>query len=70
VNKLRQNGEEVSLYFIPELCKLAGIDDSVTRDGKFMKSLASYTKLTPKERVRRTNDFLALLDEKTGKTDT
>jgi aubergine-like protein len=50
---------------VPELCKLAGIDDNVTKDGQFMKALAAYTKLTPKERVSKTNEFLYLLNETT-----
>ena len=57
------DGETKTSYFIPELCKLAGIDDSITKDGKFMQNLALYTKLTPKQRVLKTNDFLPLLDE-------
>lgn len=67
VNKIGTDQKPVTLYFIPELCCLAGIDDSMTKDGNFMKSLASYTKLTPKERVAMTNDFLPLLDEKKNK---
>ncbi len=63
------NPEETqTLYFVPELCKLAGIDDSMTKDGTFMKNLATYTKLLPKERVQRTNEFLSLLEEKNSKT--
>lgn len=58
------SGEKVNLYFVPELCVLAGIDDAITKDGQFMKSLAEYTKLTPKERVAKTNEFLPLLDDK------
>jgi hypothetical protein len=58
------NKKMISLYFIPELCHLAGIDDSVVKDGAFMKELAKETKLTPTERVSKTNQFMALLDEK------
>lgn len=65
VNRIGSNNEKVTLYIIPELCKLAGIDDTVTKDGQFMKELAAYTKLTPKERVNKTNEFLYLLNENT-----
>jgi hypothetical protein len=58
------NKKTIPLYFIPELCNLAGIDDSVVKDGNFMKELAKETKLTPVERVNKTNQFMALLDEK------
>ena len=61
------NGEKSTLYFVPELCVLAGIDDAITKDGAFMKNLATYTKLTPKDRVAKTNEFLPLLEEKKSK---
>jgi hypothetical protein len=57
----------IALYFVPELVHLAGIDDSVVKDGFFMKELAKETKLNPAERVTKTNQFMALLDEKTLK---
>ena len=61
---------ETSLYFVPELCHLGGLDDSAIKNGKFMKELAMYTKLIPAERVKKTNQFLDLLEsseKKTGK---
>jgi hypothetical protein len=65
VNRLdKSTGNTIPLYFVPELCLLAGIDDSVVKDGLFMKELAKETKLTPPERVSKTNDFLKLLDDK------
>jgi aubergine-like protein len=65
VNKIGSNNEKITLYIVPELCKIAGIDDTVTKDGQFMKALAAYTKLTPKERVAKTNDFFHLINEST-----
>ena len=50
-----------NLYFIPELCFLAGIEDSAAKDGPFMRELANYTKLNPTDRVKKTNEFLNLL---------
>jgi hypothetical protein len=65
VNRIdKSTGDTIPLYFVPELCLLAGIDDSVVKDGLFMKELAKETKLTPQERVSKTNDFLKLLDDK------
>jgi len=55
-------GNVISLYFVPELCHLGGLDDSATKNGKFMKELANYTKLFPAERVKKTNQFLNLLE--------
>ena len=54
---------EKTLYFIPELCNLAGLDDSATKDFKFMKKLADFTKLNPSDRVKKTNEFLDLLKD-------
>jgi hypothetical protein len=59
--------KEVTLYFIPELCHLGGLDDSAIKNGKFMKQLAQYTKLNPFERVKKTNQFLDLLESKEQK---
>ena len=50
-------------YFIPELCSLAGLEDSDTKNGQFMKELAYYTKLEPNEKVKKTNEFIKLLDD-------
>ena len=73
VRKPNSEGEMVNLYFIPELCSLAGLDDESTRDGQFMKQLAQYTKLEPSDRVQLTDQFLELLwdedvDEKKDKS--
>ena len=43
------------------LCNLAGLDDEFIKDRDFMKQLANYTKLTPKDRITKTNEFLKLL---------
>ena len=53
---------ETTLYFVPELCHLGGLDDTAIKNGKFMKELAMYTKLIPAERVKKTNQFLNLLE--------
>jgi hypothetical protein len=59
--------KEVTLYFVPELCHLGGLDDSAIKNGKFMKQLAQYTKLNPFDRVKKTNQFLNLLESKEQK---
>jgi hypothetical protein len=48
---------------VPELCYLAGLDDEFIKDRDFMKQLADYTKLNPKDRINKTNEFLNLLKE-------
>ena len=58
--------KNINLYFIPELCSLAGLEDEDTQDREFMQKLSKFTKLEPKERIEKTNEFVKLLtnDEK------
>ena len=56
-----------SIYFIPELCNLGGLDDSAVKNGQFMKELANYTKLKPELRVNKTDEFLKLLNNSENK---
>ena len=69
VRKTDSQGEPISLYFIPELCFLAGLEDDAIKDGKFMRELANYTKLEPNDRVSKTNEFIDLLKDKTKNKD-
>ena len=57
--------QQINLYFIPELCYLAGLEDDSIKDGYFMKELAKHTKLEPLERINKTNEFLKLLIDPT-----
>ena len=52
-----------NLYFVPELCFLAGLEDEEVKDGFFMKELAKKTKLEPYDRIKKTNEFLELLKD-------
>ena len=63
VKRKDAEGEDINLYFVQELCYLAGLDDNFIKDREFMKQLADYTKLTPKDRINKTNEFLKLLTE-------
>ena len=56
--------EERNLYFIPELCFLAGLEEHEVKDKYLMKELAQYTKFEPNERIEKINRFLDLLVEK------
>ena len=53
VRRTDSQGEPINLYFVPEFCSLAGLEDDATKDGFFMKELAKYTKLEPKDRVNK-----------------
>ena len=50
-----------NLYFIPEFCSLAGLEEEDTQDKEFMQKLSKFTKLEPKERIEKTNEFDKLL---------
>ena len=65
VRRTDSQGEPVNLYFVPELCFLAGLDDDAVKDGKFMRELANYTKFEPNDRVNKTNEFIKLLVDNT-----
>lgn len=63
---VKRNGpqEQVNtLYFIPELCYLCGLDDAAVKNGNFMKQLANYTKLKPYDRVSKTEEFIKLTED-------
>ena len=67
VKKKDAQGKDFDLYFVPEMCYLAGLDDEFLKDREFMKNLANYTKLDPKFRITKTNEFLKLLVETKNK---
>ena len=63
VRRTDSQGEPLNLYFVPEFCSLAGLEDEATKDGYFMKELAKYTKLEPQDRINKTNEFIKLLED-------
>ena len=69
VKRKDAEGNDINLFFVPELCYLAGLDDDFIRDREFMKKLADYTKLTPQDRINKTNEFLKLLVDDTREED-
>ena len=56
-------GNPYNNYYIPEFCRLSGLEDDATKDGYFMKELARYTKMNPSVRVKATEEFLDLLKD-------
>ena len=65
VRNKNKNGQIQNSYFVPELCSLENLEDDAKKDGNFMKQLAKYTKLEPSERVKKTNEFIKLLEDPT-----
>jgi aubergine-like protein len=50
-----------TIYLIPELMNMTGLTDQMRNNGRLMKALAEYTKLSPYKRmeeIRRTSDKL------------
>ena len=63
VRRKDSQGEPLNLYFVPEFCFLAGLEDQEAKDGFFMKELAKFTKLETTDRVDKTNEFINLLND-------
>ena len=71
VRKKDAQGNIKPLYFVPELCKLVGLDEDDTVNKKFMKKLSELTKMEPTKKVIGIDKFIELLkneneDEKTN----
>jgi len=63
VRNKAKDGQVNNSYFVPELCYLSGLEDEETKNGLFMKELAILTKLEPNERIKKTNEFIKLLED-------
>lgn len=50
-NNIDNDGKLTTLYLVPELCLLAGIDDDMVKDRDFMKNLANETKFKPDGKI-------------------
>ena len=51
------------IYFIPELCYLAGINEEDSMNRKFMKKVSECTKMNPTQKVEEINNFIQLLHD-------
>ena len=58
-------GEQQFNYYVPEFCKLCGVNELDIQDFKFMNELAEYTKLDPDEKIAQINKCLDLFKDKT-----
>ena len=56
-------GEEKFDYYVPEFCKLSGLNENDTQNYIFMKELAQLTKLLPDENIGKINKCLALFED-------
>ena len=60
----------INLYFVPELCKLSGLDKNTTQNQQIMKDLSKKTKLKPDERVKKTKELLNIIKDPEKDPDT
>ncbi|XP_052899099.1 protein argonaute-3 [Anopheles moucheti] len=48
---------EISLCLVPELCYLTGLTDEMRKDYKVMRDIATYTRITPNQRMLAMQKF-------------
>lgn len=54
-------GSKNTVYLIPELCLMTGLNDEHRRDFNLMRELASKTKQQPTEKINGIRDFMQRL---------
>lgn len=54
--------ERVTFFLVPEICFLTGLTDDMRKDFKVMKDIATFTRVTPMQRVRSFSQFCESLD--------
>jgi hypothetical protein len=52
--------EDKFIYYVPEFCKLCGINQDDIQNYQFMNNLASYTKLNPEQKIKKIDQCLDL----------
>jgi len=58
-------GETKYGWYVPELCKLIGVNQNDTENSKFMKELAQYTKLEPDKVIKQIDKCIDLFNDET-----
>ena len=61
-----ENGNKYG-WFVPECCKLIGLNENDTDNPNFKKELAKYTQLKPDEVVKQINECVKLFNDKNEK---
>jgi aubergine len=54
-------GENDPIYLVPELCYLTGMDEDMRSMESLKKSMTSRTKVSPKDRMDRINEFKSMI---------
>ena len=65
----QSDGEQKYGWYVPELCKLIGVNESDTENNKFMKELAQYTRLEPDQVTKQIDKCVELFNDETIRTD-
>uniref|UniRef100_A0A182VU77 trypsin n=1 Tax=Anopheles minimus TaxID=112268 RepID=A0A182VU77_9DIPT len=53
----REKPLEIQLCLVPELCYLTGLTDEMRKDYKVMRDIATYTRITPNQRLQAMQKF-------------
>ncbi|XP_055386701.1 protein argonaute-3 [Condylostylus longicornis] len=59
----KENPEEIIFSLIPEICYLTGLTDHMRSNFKVMKDIATYTRVTPNQRVLALEKFIKSVNE-------
>jgi aubergine-like protein len=60
-------GEKTSLYLVPELLFMTGMDESMRANESLKKNMTNRTKVTPQERMNKIYEFKKLLEKQSNK---
>jgi len=61
----KPEGETKYGWFVPELCKLIGVNQNDTENSKFMKKLAQFTRLEPDKVIEQIDKCIDLFKDET-----
>ncbi|XP_035915342.1 protein argonaute-3-like [Anopheles stephensi] len=53
----KETPQELSICLVPELCYLTGLTDDMRKDYKVMRDIATYTRITPNQRLMAMQKF-------------
>lgn len=55
--KTNPDGTRKTIGLIPELCRLTGVTEEMRSNFRLMRAVSDYTRLDPKERLRKLNNY-------------
>jgi aubergine-like protein len=55
--KTKPDGKRECIGLVPELCRLTGVTEEMRTNFRLMRAVSDYTRLDPKERIRKLNSY-------------